>query len=97
MVETMQTNGIGRPRVEIAPEIVLNAFELNNRSIRGTARALGISSGLCFHRLKEMGAVPLGTGKGGKLPLRARNGKGTDPSENLRQGKTRDVMVIVRS
>jgi DNA-binding NtrC family response regulator len=60
------TRHIGRPRAEIAPEIVLNAFELHNRSIRRTARALEISSGLCYHRLKEMGIVPLGTGKGGK-------------------------------
>lgn len=60
------TKQIGRPRADIAPEIVLNAFELHGRSIRGAARALGISSGLCYHRLKEMGIVPLGTGKGGK-------------------------------
>jgi hypothetical protein len=56
----------GRPRAEIAPEIVLNAFKRYDNSIRGTARALGISSGLCYHRLKESGVVPLGTGKGGK-------------------------------
>jgi len=60
------TKGIGRPRVEVSPEIVLNAFELHGKSIRGTARALGISAGLCYHRLKDAGVVPLGTGKGGK-------------------------------
>ena len=64
--EGVGINRKGRPRVEIAPEIVLNAFHIHNKSIRGTARALGISAGICFNRLKEMGAVPLGTGKGGK-------------------------------
>lgn len=53
------TKAIGRPRVTITPEIVLNAYA-SYHSIRHAARSLGITSGVAFARLKEAGVCPLG-------------------------------------
>lgn len=53
------TKAIGRPRVAIAPEVVLNVYG-QYRSINAAARILGISTGTAFARLKELGVCPLG-------------------------------------
>ena len=49
-----QGNGRGRPRVDVAVQNVLNAYQ-QAKTVRGAARMLGISSGTCWRRLKEAG------------------------------------------
>lgn len=51
--------GIGRPRVEISTDLILNAFA-EYRSVRAAAQSLNISSGTAWRRLKEARVVPLG-------------------------------------
>lgn len=51
--------GIGRPRVEISTDKVLNAYG-EYRSVRAAARSLNISSGTAWQRLKDVGITPLG-------------------------------------
>ena len=53
------TNGNGRPRVEITTELVLNAYG-EYRSVRAAARSLNITPGTAWARLKEAGVTPLG-------------------------------------
>lgn len=57
--QTGSTKVIGRPRVAIAPEVVLNVYG-QYRSINAAARILGITTGTCWARLKEAGITPLG-------------------------------------
>lgn len=59
MVATKAINRNGRPRVNIGAELVLNAWG-EYHSIRGAARSLGITPGVAFSRLKELGICPLG-------------------------------------
>jgi len=59
MVEQKIINRKGRPRVNIAPETVLNAWG-QYRSIRAVAKSLNITSGTAWRRLKEIGVTPLG-------------------------------------
>ena len=53
------TNGNGRPRIEITTDEVLNAYG-EYRSVRAAARYLNITSGTAWARLKEAGVTPLG-------------------------------------
>lgn len=59
MVEQKVMNRKGRPRVEVTPKIVLNAWG-EYHSIRAAAKSLNITSGVAFARLKEAGVCPLG-------------------------------------
>lgn len=52
-------NAIGRPRVLIATDLVLNAWD-RYHSVNRAAKELGITPGTCFARLKEAGVCPLG-------------------------------------
>ncbi len=54
-----QAKGIGRRRVEISTELVLNAYG-EYHSVSAAARSLNISSGTAWQRLKEAGVTPLG-------------------------------------
>ncbi len=53
------TNRIGRPKVFIAQDSVLNAYEQYS-TVAAAARSLNISKGTCWQRLKEIGVAPLG-------------------------------------
>ena len=73
MVEQKVINRIGRPRVAIAPEVVLNAYA-QYRSIAVAAKSLSITPGTAFARLKELGVTPLGMSRSeaGKLGAKVR-------------------------
>jgi len=71
--ERVEMNRKGRPRVEIAPELVLNAWG-ECRSVRAAAKILNITTGTAWARLKELGVTPLGMSRSeaGKLGQKMR-------------------------
>lgn len=52
-------DGIGRPRINIAPDSVLNAFE-QHRSVAAAARSLNISKGNRLGQVKRGRRYPPG-------------------------------------
>jgi hypothetical protein len=66
-------NRIGRRRVGISAESVLNAYNAYH-SIRAAARKLNITSGTAWARLKEVGITPLGMSRSeaGRLGIKVR-------------------------
>lgn len=75
-VEGKTLRHIGRPRANVALELVLNAYK-RHHSINRVAKELNISSGLAYHRLVEVGVAPLGMSRSerGKFGAEMKRGK----------------------
>ena len=87
---------IGRPRADVSPVEVLNAYG-EYRSIRAAARSLNITSGTAWARLKQLGLTPLGMSpsEAGKLGQKIRRlnqecitgaGSGATEAQEIKKG-----------